>query len=164
MPKWTPPDLFEFPEVWDHSAVVHSLFTIFERDFMKSVAQFRGMPVVFDDRYENSVYPEGFWHVITRGKETRQLDTQRCRRLPWLRPVVDSVGCDEILVWVEQEFDRKGQLRESWFLWYEAGEYLVVLKEKRRRYFLATAFYVFGHNREHFRHKYEKGKKKGTGD
>jgi hypothetical protein len=163
MPDWTPPDLFEFPEAWDFQAVVHSLFLIFERDFMKSVARFHGLPVVFDDRYDDSVYPEGFWHVITRGKGDRRLDTERARRLPWLKPVVESPDSPKILVWSEKELDRKGQLRDSWFLWYEAGDYLVVLKEKRRQYFLATAFYVFGRNREYYRDKYQKGKKKGTG-
>jgi len=130
---------------------------------MNSVAQFHGLPVIYDNRYEGTVYPEGFWHMITRGQEDRRLDTERSRRLPWLRPIVDAPACQEILVWSEREIDKKGQMRTVWYLWYEAGDYLVILKEKPHRFFLATAFYVFGRNRQYYRDKYEKVKKKGTG-
>jgi hypothetical protein len=141
------------------------LYGVFERDFIESRAQFHGLPVVFDDRKIDSDFEEGFWHVVTIGKGERLIDYKRAKRLPWLRPLIEFGPDPDILCWSEEELDaHRGTMVRKHFIWYELGDYLVILKERPRNYFLATAFHVTGErNHEYYMKKYS-GQKKGTGD
>lgn len=147
-----------------YERLIELLYSVFEHDFIIYRTTFHGLPVVVDNRKIDSNMEEGFWHVVTRGKESRLLDYKRAKRLPWLKPLIESEPDPDILRWEEDDLDRRrGTMIHSHFIWYEKGDYLIILKEKPGRYFLATAFYVTGpRERAHFMKKY-KAKKKGTG-
>jgi hypothetical protein len=84
--------------------------------------------------------------------------------LPWLKPLIESGPDPDILRWEEDGLDKhRGQMERKFFIWYENGNYLIILKEKPGRYFPATAFHVTGlHEHEYYMKKYL-AKKKGTG-
>ena len=66
----------------------------------------------------------------------------------------------EIKAWHNPEPSKDGsKFTEVYYLWYEAGSYLVILKERRNGYFLATSFYVNGYNVQKFEKKYQSGTK-----
>lgn len=143
-----------------------ALFQVFRKDFIDRKPYFKALPVVFDDRKLDSPYPEGFWHVITRGKGERVIDFKRAKRLPWLKPLILQAGHPDLYTWYEEALDNKvGHSVKTWFIWYEPGAYLVVLKERPNKFFLATAFYVTGvRNHDYYYDKYQLSlKKKGTG-
>ena len=148
-----------------YDRLIRRLYAVFRKDFIESRPVFRGLPVVFDDRRIDSDYAEGFWHLITRKDGgDRLLDYKRAKRLPWLRPLIELGPDPDILLWEEDELDRRrGQMRRKHFIWYENGSYLIILKEIPGRYFLATDFHITG-QREHDRYmKQYLGQKKGTG-
>lgn len=147
-----------------YERLIDLLYSVFERDFIIYRTIFRGLPVVVDDRKIDSNMEEGFWHVVTRGKDDRLLDFKRAKRLPWLKPLIESGPDPDILRWEEDELDRRrGQMVRKYFIWYENGDYLVILKEKPGRYFLATAFHVTGSREHGYYMKRYQAKKKGTG-
>lgn len=148
-----------------YAHLISMLYEVFERDFLQSRANFHGLPVVVDCSKVDSELEEGFWHVITRDDSPgRLLDYKRAKRLPWLRPLIEHAPDPDVFCWTEDELDRRrGQMRKKHYVWYEPGDYLIILKEIPKRYFLATAFHVTGQREyDYFMRKYE-AQKKGTG-
>jgi hypothetical protein len=148
-----------------YNEIIKLFFSVFRTDFIDSKPYFKALPVVYDNRFIDSPYPEGFWHVITQGKEGRLIDYKRAKRLPWLKPIIQQANNPDLHTWSETVLDNSaGHPVNKWHIWYEAGNYLVILKERPKRYFLATAFYVTG-QREHdwYLKKFEAAQKKGTG-
>lgn len=151
-------DIIDFPQTVD------MLYEIFSNDFIKTKTTFLGKHVVFDNRVlDNDKYPEGFWHLITRtdyknGCE-RLLDLKRSKRLPWIKPIINQYSEPEIKAWYCSEPTNDGsKFQNVYYLWYEKGKYLVILKERKNGYFLATSFYVNGYNVTKFERKYKAGK------
>ena len=145
-----------------YERLVALLYGVFERDFIRSRPRFKGLPVVFDDRRIDSEYEEGFWHVITRTEsEGRVLDYKRAKRLPWLKPLIELGEDADVLRWSEEDIDsRRGKMVRKHFIWYESGEYLIILKEIPGKFFLATAFFVTGsHAHDRYMKKYLSQKK-----
>lgn len=129
-----------------------------ERDIKFGKLKYKGTRVFFDDRKVDSQYEEGFWHVIERGKNIRTLDLKRAKRLPWIKPLIDFSDDPRLLKWIENNTNKKGRSEEVTYINYEEESYLVVLKYKHRGYFLATAYYVVGYNKQWYREKSEKDK------
>jgi hypothetical protein len=150
----------------EFNELVQKLYTIFRTDFVDSRPYFKALPVFYDNRFKDSPYPEGFWHVITRGDNERLLDYKRAKRLPWLRPLIQQASNETLCTWKELVLDEAaGHPANTWYIWYKEGDYLAVLRERPGKYFLATAFYVTGdHQRARYMARYEEAKKKGTGN
>ena len=144
-----------------YDRLISLLYGVYERDFINSRPIFKGLPVVVDNRKIDSPYEEGFWHVITRGKTGRLLDYKRAKRLPWLKPLIEWGPDPDLLCWSEEELDsRRGKMVIKHLIWYEPGSYVIVLKEKPGKYFLATAFHVTGkRERDYYMGKYLEQKK-----
>lgn len=155
------PDKLNLDGEYDY--IIANLYSVFEADIKESQIRFNNMPIVFDNRYVDSVYEEGFWHLVTRGKDQeRLLDYKRAKRLPWLKPIIINHSTQEILKWNEVDTDKRGRLVNKTHIWYRNGKYLVILKEIPRKYFLTTAFYVNGRrNDDYYCRKYKKAQKKG---
>ena len=152
--------LYFLPEKLDldstFAEMVSKLYAVFHNDLINNRLYFKSLPIVFDNRKLDSEYEEGFWHVISRGKSERLIDYKRAKRLPWLRPIIENASHPEILTWNEQDIDRRGKVINKSYFWYQEGNYLIVLKEIPRRYFLTTAFYVNeGRNERYYQRKYE---------
>lgn len=147
-----------------YEEILSRLYREFSLRIKSKNFKYKGLPIVFDNRRVNSPYEEGFWHVITRGKDTRLVDFKRAKRLVWLRPLVENSDAPELYKWIEQDHDKKGKLTTKTYIWYREGRYLIVLKEIPDRYFLTTAFYVTGErNDKYYLRKFEKAQKKGPG-
>ncbi|HAF85934.1 MAG TPA: hypothetical protein DCG32_06130 [Sphaerochaeta sp.] len=157
------PDKVFIPEPFDFKEIVAELYEVFERDIKLGNLKYKGIRVIYDDRKIDSQYEEGFWHVIERGKNIRTLDLKRAKRLPWVKPLITFSDDPRLLKWTENSIDGKGRLEEVTYIYYEEESYLVILKDKRRGFYLATAYYVVGYNRQWYREKYEKAQKKGPG-
>lgn len=153
------PEELDFGEI-DFPVTVAELYKIFENDFIVTNTMFLGKKVVFDNTYKNSPYPEGFWHLITRvdhKTDERLPDFRRSERLPWIKPIIEQFREPEIKFWHNIEPSRRGA-DDKYYLWYEKGNFLVILKARKKNYFLATSFYVDGYNVKKFERKYKAGK------
>ncbi len=141
-----------------------ALYTVFKADFIDKRAFYQGLPIVFDNRKVDSEYEEGFWHLVTQGKDERIPDFKRAKRIPWIRPIIESQPHDDIRFWMEWDNDKRGRRVQKYYFWYENGSYIVVLKKIPRKYFLTTAFYVTGRrNYIYYKRKHECAQKKGPG-
>lgn len=160
------PEKLELGDILDQSVFSEILFPVFRRDFLDTKPYFKALPVVFDNRCIGSSMPEGFWHVVTRkDKGERLLDPKRAKRLPWLKPLIQQAFHPSLWTWWEVELSNSvGHPVKKWHIWYETGNYLVILKEKPGKYFLATAFSVTGQrNHQYYADKYKVFKtKKGN--
>lgn len=138
--------------------VINRLYSVFKTDIKSSHIRFNNMPIIFDDRYVDSIYEEGFWHLITRDdNQSRLIDYKRAKRLPWIKPIILHHNIQEILKWEEIAIDKRGQKVNKTYLWYRQGKYMVILKEIPKRYFLTTAFYVNGQRNDfYYYNKYQK--------
>ncbi len=137
------------------------MITIY-KDIKSSNLKYKNLPVVFDNRIIDSEFEEGFWHIVSRGKDSRLLDFKRAKRLPWLKTLIENSTNTDLLKWVENVFDKKGKMIEKTYIFYPEGRYIVVLKRIPKKYFLLTAFYVTGQkNYTYYCTKYKNATKKG---
>ena len=112
--------------------------------------------------FKDGQYEEGFWHIITIGKDQRLLDYKRAKRIIWIKPIIENFEHSSVLKWSEERLDKKGKKIKKTYIWFRDGKFLIVLKELPRKYFLTTAFYVTGsRNDRYYYEKYKKAEKKG---
>lgn len=143
--------------------IITKLYSIFENDIKNTILMYKHLPVIYDNCKNDSDYEEGFWHLISRGKNDRRFDFKRAKRLPWLRPIIENSTHPEFLKWIEYDLNKRGKRVRKTYIWYRAGGYLIILKEIPKKYFLTTAFYVNGsRNDNYYWEKYKKAKKKGS--
>jgi hypothetical protein len=104
---------------------------------------FRGRPVVLRVHPEVDGKGSGFWHCTSEGslEADRVPDLDRCKRIAWIRPVIENEAAESVQYWVEK---RGGQVDH--ILWFRE-EYVVILSERGTRsdggpdaYLLKTAF------------------------
>ena len=140
-----------------YEEMLQILYNTFENDIKTPTFRLNNLPIVFDNRKIDSPFEEGFWHIITRGKEDRLIDYKRAKRLPWLRPMIENISDSGLLVWIEYDYDRRGKKVKKTYIWYRDGRYIIILKEIPKKYYLTTAFYVNGaRNDKYYFRKYEK--------
>ena len=162
------PELAKIPE--DALAQVPELFKIFRKDFIDNITYFMAYPVIVPRPIKNEKYPEIFWHIISRqeqkgsrSNDTRGIDYERAKRLCWIKPIIQQFRDKEITCWRAKEFDRKaGKENYRYYFWYKNGKFIVILKcvEKRaKKFYIATAFYVFENNVEYYEKLYTEGEK-----
>jgi hypothetical protein len=157
-PDWLP-ELFRTDGEWE--IVCASLYEVFIGDFIYGRPRFQTFPVWWNRKIEvGGHYEEGFWHLITKDDRRageRRFDPRRAERLPWCGPSILRAEEPCYLVWDHKEGD--GSIRT--YIWYEQGDYLVVLQKRPHRLgqvaFLITAHYIEGDGRRrNLRRKYAK--------
>ena len=147
-----------------YQEMISALYRVFERDIKHNLIRYKGLPVVFDNRCIDSEYEEGFWHIITKGKDDRLLDYRRAKRIVWIRPLIEMSDDICLYKWIDNTMDKKGRYVEKTYIWYREGNFLIVLKEIPKKYFLTTAFYITGQREDlYYQRKFERAKKKGPG-
>ena len=106
------PELVKIPD--DAISQVPELFKIFKRDFIDNVTYFMAYPVIIPRPREGEIYPEIFWHIISRqeqkgskSNDTRGIDYERAKRLCWIKPIIQNFRDEEITCWKTKEFDKK---------------------------------------------------------
>lgn len=157
------PELLDLDGTYDR--LVGILYLQYCEDVLDHDLRYNDRPVVADNRLVDGEYEEGFWHVITRGKNERGIDFRRAERIVWLRPLIENSNAPELYKWVETDSDNRGRRVQKTYIWYREGRYMIVLKDvPKRHYFLITAFYVTGpRNDRYYFQKFQQAQKTGPG-
>jgi hypothetical protein len=123
----------------DVEAYFTRLYEVFTADFITTPATFNGRPIIFDNRLGEKNRAECFWHVTSTEDpvDGRLPDMRRCERIEWIKQIIDNHTDPAVLKW---ETIRKGSVRTLLLL--DEGNFLVVLANRSRNYFLTTAFYI----------------------
>lgn len=134
------PETIRFTGDW--AAFVTLAYRVFKEGFLDSSPHFHGQRVSVNlSKKDGSPMEEGFWHLITR--EDKKLkerfpDFPRAERIVWVRPIIENFSAGGIDYWKYLEGD--GQVRH--YIYAKAADYLVILEEKPKCFFLVTGFYV----------------------
>lgn len=134
------PEKIQFTGDWD--AFVTLAYLVFKEGFLDSFPRFHGQRVSANlSKRDDSSMEEGFWHLITREDKKlkeRLPDFPRAERITWVRPIIENFSTVGMDCW--KYLEGNGQLR--YYLHAKAVNYLVILEEKPKSFFLVTGFYV----------------------
>ena len=153
-PDWLPEALRYEDFGGDWEKFFATVYEVFERDFKHSTPNFRWKPLIYDSTIEDGK-EVAFWHVTTSSDEAtgeRLPDFRRSERISWLRPVIEHPDDKALKVW-----KNKRGAQTHILLWLEELDYLIVLRETRRRAALVTAIYIDdNHRRRKLREEWER--------
>lgn len=145
-PEWLS-EMLNVRQPWD--ILLTTFYHIFYNDFVLQTPFFDGKLISWDERILDGIYPEGFWHLITRDdiNHGRIPDYRRSERLPRCAPTILHNQDQATTVWDYRESN--GVIRT--YLWLEDWDYVIVLQrpssETLHRVRLITAFHVDGESR-----------------
>jgi hypothetical protein len=150
------PSVLDLDGEW--SAILGTLYAVFERDFKKSQTRHQGLKVMYNGtiKADGMGKEEGFWHVVSRTDNNtgeRIIDYPRAKRLPWAKPMMESSDRPEIKVWEYQEGTADKGLRT--YIWLERYNYILILQRKKKAFYWITAFYVDPWKRKELETKYK---------
>jgi len=153
IPDWLPPTI---NTNGDWNKVLVNLYAIFTKDFIDHDCYFDSYKIMMDRRKTDSLYEEGFWHLITRNNEKtgeRVPDFPRAQRLPWCKPTIEN-HCDPLIrCW--NFLEANGRINT--YIWLEECDYMVIIQKRRNSAFLVSAFHIDGaKQRRYYQAKYEK--------
>lgn len=135
------PDLIERGHDESEAAYERRVWLVFECDFISSQFHAGGKAIGVDHKPLVNGKHRTFWHITTADpkgtgtEELRELDEERCKRIAWPRFLIANAA--SFNCWRN---DRRGQ--KSLLIATPSFDYVVVLRERRRVYFLHTAYYV----------------------
>lgn len=139
VPSWLPA-LFELRDAGgDWQLHVNVAYKIFEMDFVQNPPLFEGMRV----KHTRPPIRDGkvftFQHIASEGndEQNRLPSPRRTAFIRWIKPIIEHVGCQEVLAW---ENSRGTSKRIS--LWLKEMDYLVVLERRPGAIFLWTAYEI----------------------
>lgn len=134
-PSWLPP-LAECSDLTQWQLYEDSLYKIYLEDLFRHTPLFLGKPVKtkYYPPYKNKAF--SFWHLTHEGKneDERIPDMRRCERISWIKPLIEH--CEEIYYWSRPDKDGR------YYIWFEQGQFLIVLQPKVDYFFLVTAYQV----------------------
>lgn len=119
------------------------LYAIFTHDFKEVPPVHQGKPVCFDTRIlsDGQGKEEGFWAALCgHGSKSDLLDIERAKRLPWCKPLIESLSRSEILFFDYFEGSSDKGIRR--YIWLKDYDYVVILQQNKTLYALVTAYYV----------------------
>lgn len=122
-PDWLP-EQFSFDGEW--SELLARFYARFLDDIVRSKLTFHGRRVAVRKHPPADGMEYGFWHCISEGaiEAERIPDPERCRRIGWIRAIIENVDDPQVEHWVEE---RHGQTDHV--LWFRE-EYVVILSER----------------------------------
>jgi hypothetical protein len=124
---------------------VAELYELFKRDFIDGEVVVSGVSIKIDmfkpkiKQYE--AYPETFRHLITRKNQThntRLYECERADRIHWIKPILESHPCDDILYY---KWTGSDNVCKEHF-WYFAKDFMVIIKTVEPNLRIVTAFCV----------------------
>ncbi len=140
-PQWLPKPLTYgvFGGKWEE--FLDSVYVIFEGDFKKCRPHYRGKPVVYNDAPDNNGKEKGFWHLVERETHSKRgdervIDFRRCERISWAKAIIENCIDGTVSVWEEPAQGHRMRV----LMWLEEMDYLVVLEERPKVFFLVTAY------------------------
>jgi hypothetical protein len=119
---------------------LNELHNNFTEDFLRSPFIFLGKPIAIDFTLEEG-REKTFWHVITRDitkTGNREAELQRAVRVHWIGPILENYAHPNVTYFRYPE----GSGRLRYYFWLRSDNYLVILEETARRFFLVTAYVV----------------------
>jgi hypothetical protein len=151
-PDWLPKPLKL--STWSHETY-DRLYDWFRNEIMATPLQYEGSEVWYFTDIEDG-REALFWHLTSRKDNAtgeRIPDLQRCRRLPWLRPLLTNTHRPEVLNWDYLEGDGSTKT----YVWLRDHDYLAIMKkypDSSRR--LITAYWIeYPHERRKLQKKYD---------
>ena len=136
-----PPELLLFSGNTDEWVQYQeNLFVIFRSDLLQTTLLFRGL------RVNPRRFPEfrgkhfTFWHIISEGdfESERFPDLRRCERIRWIAWIIANCdGHDGISYW-----ESKRGSSQNFVLWYEKGQFVVILAKRSTYFVLLSAYHV----------------------
>jgi hypothetical protein len=143
LPESLPPILNLSGLSWEE--VLALLYSVFEKDFKVHRTKHCGKRVMYDSRKlpDGQGKEEGFWHVIsTTDKQTkvRLIDYRRAERLPWARPMMEQDNDLQLKVFDYDHGTKDLGIRR--YICLEDYSYVIILKQKKKRFFWITAYYI----------------------
>jgi len=158
LPEWTGSLITLKDCDGDSQKYIEVLFQVFKKDFIDSRPTFRGKPVLFDKTLDGDK-PSTFVHITTETDlKTKQriLSLRRCERIAWLRKIIDNHSDSNVLVWTKIHFSKRRKTNRV-CLYLECGDYLIILDENIRGFYVITGIYVdYPYQKKRHREEYEK--------
>lgn len=169
MPDWLPKMASVNP--WTESTY-EMLYDIFCRDIRDSNLIYDGHDVwIFRDMEEGK--EKIFWHLTSRKTKAEKIsrrkrkffsadqeyideerlpDLRRCKRLPWIKPLIEHPADPEVLAWDYEEGDHVIKT----YIWIRDCDFVVIMKKfPDGKHRLITSFYVDSkYKRDDFERKY----------
>ena len=129
---------------WD--AYCEELYTCFITDFrINGMPKFEGQPLRLKCHPRCSAGREAtFWHLISDGKTEadRIPNMRRCERLCWVRPMIEAIGTDQVIAFIEDRPEKAIIVTLPDF------SFKIVLARRDCYFLLWTAYYLeHGHQR-----------------
>ena len=142
----TPPDLIVFSgktEEWE--LYQERLFDVFKKTIVEGKLRFLGLPVNPRRFPEEKGKHFTFWHLISEGEkeEERTPDLRRCERIAWVAWIIKNCGSHPDISYWES---KRGSSR-NFVLWYEEGQFAVILAKRSRYFVLLSAYQVVNDRR-----------------
>lgn len=128
----------ELPFNGDWFSLEELAYNHFHETFLRNKPKFRGDPVFVDLRQDpDTGREEGFYHLTTRGKgNERKAEIQRATKILWVDCLIDNYQADGVRYWEYLE----GGNRTRHYIWAEEQDFVVILEEKSRGFYLVTGF------------------------
>lgn len=154
LPDWLSPPLRIADYDDDQAHLVEAAYSIFSRDFKNSPPRYNGISVMHDAKIINDK-ENAFWHIITSVDNKtgiRTFDVERCRRITWIKPLIENIHQKEIQYWTKP-FRKEVRI----MIWFEVEDYLVVIKGNQSDLSFITAYIVtYGSRRRKLRMERDK--------
>jgi hypothetical protein len=126
------------------------LYSIMSNDFKIETTNLIGKKVCLVKEPSTEGREYTFNHITRYDKSPEiHLDFNRCKKIPWLAPILNSCPNSDVKCWTEQQkyVNKKSGKRKTvtrTIVWYEEGNLKLILQEKNDSYFLITSFTVAG--------------------
>lgn len=155
------PDLIYFNDyAGNFKNYFNAVYTVFEKDFIKSQANYEGLKVSAQKHPEVDGIHRTFYHITHEGEDeqNREPDIRRMERIRFPKFVIENHTDDEILVW---ENTRGKDTRV--LLFNNTEGYIVILTKRKEYYLFWTAYLVTQlHRKNKIIQEYEAYKKTKT--
>ena len=165
----------DFPEIielndfgGDFNLYQQRLLQVYQRDLWNGRLTFNGLRVVprVHKKYRvgGLILDHTFAHITTKGdiEDDRVLDIRRCERLVYIKPIIENCLHNDVKIWENSRFDKKGNEIVSVVLWCEKINSKVILTRRRGTrgrddYYTITSFYLVnqGHKIRQLNKEYE---------
>jgi hypothetical protein len=142
LPDWLPAPLLFQGDSLDR--FVAETFTIFDRNFIQTQPYYKTKPIRINATPTLLGYPETFWHCCSKDSDLndgqRLPDFERCRRVPWLKPLlVEGVANNTVVFLPKRKEAGRERLNLNWWD-HELGQ-RIILEDRKHFWKLITTFH-----------------------
>ncbi len=155
------PKLLIFDEKTSFEEYYETVFQVFKTDFMDSRPIFRNKPIGLQKEPMVNGKPQTFHHMTTednKDKSARIISKERCERIKWNRPIIESNYVGLKIFKENRKHNRKNVI-----IWFQEVDYVIVLREAPTYFVFITAYPITKkHKKDLLQKSYEKYKKAET--